>query len=252
MARQRRSTRPNRALLASATALVALMLGWPAAPARAQVVPDLTGETLQAAVLLPGTTLEVSGTCDPDGMSTFSFTASGLAEGPYPGTFTESGTFTMGPLVIDPFGLVNQQPLDFSATFTIFSGPTLITGTKSFAPEVALVSQNALCGAPVPTLVDIKHFQSGARYTAQIDTPAGVFSDSGTSPILEVSESTTVANVHASRFFEDFVSDSPAPVCEDDDDDQGEDEDEDEELESEAEHEHQAKDSDEDDDCDDD
>ena len=35
--------------------------------------------------------------CDLNGTSTFDFTTHGVATGPYPGTYTESGTLTVGP-----------------------------------------------------------------------------------------------------------------------------------------------------------
>ena len=61
---------------------------------------------------------------------------SGVAAGPYPGTFVESGTMTIGPQDIpeQQFGVPNAVGLVVSVDldFAITSGSTLITGTKSF------------------------------------------------------------------------------------------------------------------------
>src|SRR5207248_6940002 len=80
----------------------------------------------------------VTAACNPGGTSTISFELEGTAVGPYPGTFKESGTFTIGPVGPQvapnpPFGTV----LSAALTFTIFSGPTTITGTKTLAVNVS-------------------------------------------------------------------------------------------------------------------
>lgn len=96
-------------------------------PASASSLPGLGskgGETLDSFGTGPFT---VTGICDPTS-SSFTFSASGAARGPYPGTFGESGSFTLGP--ID--ATTGHYPLtSFSAIFTITSGSTTVSGTKS-------------------------------------------------------------------------------------------------------------------------
>jgi hypothetical protein len=76
----------------------------------------LTGEQLS------GSQFHFEGVCNPGGASTFTFTASGVADGPISGAFTESGTVTF-----DADGRI----LTFNASFTITAGATTVVGTKS-------------------------------------------------------------------------------------------------------------------------
>jgi hypothetical protein len=62
----------------------------------------------------------VSGNCI-NGGGNFTFSVSGTAYGPYPGTFTESGSFS----------ITNKVLSAFSASFTITSSAGNVTGTKS-------------------------------------------------------------------------------------------------------------------------
>jgi hypothetical protein len=63
------------------------------------------------------------------GNTTFTFQASGVATGPYPGTFEATATYVIGPHA--PF---QTSPIvSYSETFTIHSGETTITGTKEIA-----------------------------------------------------------------------------------------------------------------------
>jgi hypothetical protein len=103
------------------------LLGHITAVSAAPAPTLLTGETFQ-----PGTFTITGGSgCQPvdTGSSTFSFTASGVATGPVPGTYTEMGTFTTG-LDIN----VAATILTFDATFTIVNGgQTVATGTVTLA-----------------------------------------------------------------------------------------------------------------------
>jgi hypothetical protein len=54
---------------------------------------SLSGEHL---VATPPATI-TSGTCNPAGVSTFAVTSTGTASGPYPGTYVETITATLGP-----------------------------------------------------------------------------------------------------------------------------------------------------------
>src|SRR5438309_189442 len=75
----------------------------------------LTGEELTA-------TPDITTNCNPNGTSTVMFSASGVATGPYPGTFTEVGTATIGPQTVSPSGGSSLGTLlTFDAVFTIQS-----------------------------------------------------------------------------------------------------------------------------------
>ena len=148
-----------------------------AVPASASAVSTLTGEGLS------GTT-SGSASC---GTSTYS--ASGTSTGPYPGTFTESGSW--------PFAGA------LSATFTITSGSTTITGSKS-AP-----SDSTACGSSGGAPFAI--FQSNrGSYTATIHTPNGNFHDEGATTVV------VGINVNINRqldpLTESFTSSLTAPV----------------------------------------
>jgi hypothetical protein len=119
-----------------------------ALPATAAAVPTLTGESLRVS----GAGFTGTFDCSTGG----SYNASGTATGPYAGTFQESGGF--GPLPI------------LSATFTITSGTTTITGTKQ--------QSEPLFGCP-PLSVGAQR----AAYTATIQTTNGSFHDRGMSVV---------------------------------------------------------------------
>jgi len=83
--------RVARALCVSGAMCLLLLLTGPAVSLAApQPKPTLTGETFIGV-------LTVTATCDPTSNSTISYSVTGTATGPYPGTFTESGTATLGP-----------------------------------------------------------------------------------------------------------------------------------------------------------
>jgi hypothetical protein len=91
--------------------------------AHAATPSSLAGETLTSD-MVSGSTL--TGSCG-DGTTggTLMFSISGAATGPFPGTFKESGSFTMGPTG----GIVKG----FSSTFTITSAAGTVTGSKQLA-----------------------------------------------------------------------------------------------------------------------
>ncbi len=60
---------------------------------------------------------------------------SGIATGPFPGTFEETGTYVLGP---EASGVGSLRPLiDFQASYSIQSGSTTVTGTKHIPPDVS-------------------------------------------------------------------------------------------------------------------
>jgi hypothetical protein len=144
--------------------------GYLARPAGTQTaIAGLTGETLvQPGPGQPNGVLPTSYDCNPTGTSTVSFTASGNATGPYPGTFTETGTVTFGPQT-NPNGFATVT--SFEVEFVINSDAGTVNGTKSLAPNAttAVAFCNTVGGQIV---VD-------AQYVATITAPTGTAIDEG-------------------------------------------------------------------------
>ena len=118
--------------------------------ASACVVPppptiSLAGEYLRSE---PPATI-TSGTCNPAGVSTFTIVATGEATGPYPGTFVETITATVGPQTEEP------QPGQFRGDVTSATSVLDITSaagnvhvtttldTTSYAKGVCMTSNVA-------------------------------------------------------------------------------------------------------------
>jgi hypothetical protein len=182
-------------------------------------IASLTGETLAASELPPVGSSTVTGTCNPLTNSTFDFTVTGAATGPYTGTFTESGTFTVGPVLMP--GL-----LSFDSTFTITSPQGTVTGTKTFTGPLNV----GLCGLaafPPPASLNAHSIQGALSYTAQITTPTGSGTDSGTSVVTY--QDTGLRGLGNGFSFDENFTSTAAPPCDDDDDgDNGDDCDDDE------------------------
>ena len=89
--------------------------------------PSLAGEVMLGGADGGGTGMfEVTLRCGATSPSWWTYSASGVATGPYPGSFTESGT-----VYIDAPGTGATGPvLSLHADFTISSGSTVVTGTK--------------------------------------------------------------------------------------------------------------------------
>jgi hypothetical protein len=169
-------------------AAVAAVLGWAPAPAASAQVPStLTGQALVA------DPQDVDVTCEgsPSGF-TIRWEATGVASGPYPGTFTETGSHT-GP---------GDDVVDVS--FRIESPAGTVTGTKHNVPNAP--GSVLPCGNP-----------AGAgsfgllRYEATIDAPGGRFTDRGDADTFV---STPSPGSGTGTFSESFVSSlaSPLPV----------------------------------------
>ena len=133
-------------------------------------------------------------TCDTEGTSTVNWTAEGVATGPYPGTFTASGTLTIGPQTLPgahPPGPGNEGTVagpvtSFQESFTIHSGATTITGTKILDPQ----STSGTIGTcqtvdqfPVLDFFDghgtVVEVHAQTRYEASIQGPGGTTTDGG-------------------------------------------------------------------------
>lgn len=137
-----------------------------APPAMAATLPPtLTGELFSD----PAPTINAS--CNPDGISTVSFSAEGVATGPYPGTFTEVGTATIGPQTLSQGGGQSiGMLLSFDAVFSITSGSTDVAGTKMLsgpvtdsATQVAIGQCNTF--GPVQLVDVIDRFTVGYQAT---------------------------------------------------------------------------------------
>lgn len=171
---------------------LALFLAVPATHAGAQTAPpSMTGERLGG--IVPGTVTITSRSCNIAGQSTFTYEASGVAIGPYPGTFTEQGTVVLGP---QTFGDPTSGPpltgnvLALNATFEIISGAYVIHGEKHLGPVRedfigAFDNSGGCADLPSPTFpVGVNGTVTFARsrfleWTATIQGPEGTFTDHG-------------------------------------------------------------------------
>jgi hypothetical protein len=130
--------------------LILGVLGLRAVEAHAATPSSLAGETFTSRAVT-GSTL--TGACTGNEGS-FHFSVSGTAAGPFPGTFTESGSYNS-----NPDGLLS----DFSSTFTITSAAGAVTGSKVLA-GLSTATCTTEPDEPLTTLTVIN-----ATYTATID-----------------------------------------------------------------------------------
>lgn len=164
--------------------------------------PPLGGVTVGTTgeVLGPSVTTTLSGTCNP-GNSTITFHSSGAAVGPYPGTFTADGSFTLGPPT-NPTDASTRTLVDFTESFTITSLTGQVTGTKTATPPQAV---DDFC-VTVPG-----GFLAGANsarttYSAEISPPTGGrYRDTGQS-FTSVSGGNEPPYQPFGNFGEDFFS----------------------------------------------
>jgi hypothetical protein len=190
------------------------------APASFAQAASLTGESLESSTVFGSghqTTFN-NFTCDKDGTTTVSFQTTGVALGPYTGTFTETGTFTIGPqtdTTIDSRGVGGI--LAFQATFTILSDfpQGTVTGTKTLAPgaptQPTLAGGFGRCdadGSSPPNDVFAIVTNPFVVYEAQINATTGSRTDSGTGSVLIHSMPILPAVL---SFQEVFNSTEPAP-----------------------------------------
>lgn len=206
-------------LLALVVMVMLALVGPLAKTAKAQVVvpPTLQGEALRAQTSKADppvqdfggeVTVESSVVCTSNspGAGTIEYVASGPATGPYPGTFTETGTFTIAS---------GGDITSFTATFTIDSpigAPIEVSGTKS-AQEVtgAVRCANNVLGAEFLT---VEAPVAQVSYEAEIVTPSsGTFTDRGTTTVavetikgLGVEEEGLLFNADVASFQEGYLS----------------------------------------------
>lgn len=213
--------------------------------ATAQTGPSLTGETL----LQPGVSPQTrpSGcTTRGNGRTTYTFSTTGLASGPYNGTFQETVTVTVGPQTIpvpNPFGfpLLAGPIVRFDAQFRIDSQAPAATVTGSKRVVGSLPAGTGTCrefdnepftvpGGPTLILTGVeKQADASVRYAATIRTATGSLRDRGTSQVRFIESfindplGLPIRRVH--QFMETFQSTGVTPG---DDDDGSDDDDSDE------------------------
>ncbi len=151
-----------------ALAVVAALAG--ASAAGSQAGGTLTGEFLVGSTGATSYQGEVD--CNPAGTSTLTATATGPAFGPYPGTFEETATVTVG----------GGQVLSAQSEFTIFSDDTRIEGTKEL---LASPSGVGACERTITSTTCTESFFSSSvvTYTATIIGPTGTSATSGTATL---------------------------------------------------------------------
>jgi hypothetical protein len=148
-------------------------------PAQAQVAPSLLGEFLSGNTIFG--TFSATVNCD-SAVTTVNASASGVAIGPYPGTFDENVMLTLGPQDSNGVSVVESAQADFR----IYSGDTVITGTKQLAVggQSSAICETreepaGQCSARTTT------FSAGAvvDYQATITTPTETVSETGTASL---------------------------------------------------------------------
>jgi hypothetical protein len=167
-------------ILSALGLMVGLLVGAAAIATTAQAAtPTLEGEKLFAGLDegLPAETsmYEVTLRCGAASPSWWSYSASGNATGPYPGSFTETGTV----YVDGPGDGSNVPVLTVQSEFAIQSGTTVISGTR----ELKMVPTNNGSCLALNDTADSK-FNVTTTYTATIDTASGSFTDSGASTVI--------------------------------------------------------------------
>ena len=203
-----------RTLSVLAVTIAVLALNVPAASAQVPP-PTLTGETFLGGLFTTEpSSVVTSASCNPTGTSTFTYQVTGPAAGPYVGTFTETGTVTIGPQLNagnPPTGTVTS----WTASFTIASATGNVTGSKSLpagAPPIV-----GICTEGGDVFIAQRAAATGAQdildYTATITVPGGTqYSDHGRS---EASINDFPTEPSFDNFFEQFVSEqaTTTPVC---------------------------------------
>lgn len=208
----------SRSLAKLAVTITVAGLALFASAARAQIAPPvLTGEEMTA---FGAAGPLITTNCNPNDISTVTFSASGVVnDGPYPGTFTEVGTATIGPQTLSPGGGQSIGTLlTYDAVFTIHSAAGEVNGTKTLAFPVTEPGTQVATGQcntfnnNVELEDAIDRFT--VRYAAQISTPEGTFADRGLVPLVAVQRVRALGppvQDSFDSFIEDFLSDLPAP-----------------------------------------
>ena len=173
--------RPVRFMLFRFILALSAFLG--ASPAAAQTLPpSLQGEIFQAASYRASSEVDISANCTmtPGETVTITYSAKGIAYGPYPGTFTESGRVT---ILLTHF-LGSQQVVgtvtSWTANFTIDSAVGQVRGTKTLDPSA--LQNIGVCQEWVydRKLWNVMAAFGGLEYEATISSAGARYADEGT------------------------------------------------------------------------
>lgn len=208
---------PRRTLLA----LLALVLAALAVQSAGATGGETGSATLEGEELFQPVGTNVTSNCNPGGISTVSWTATGNASGPFNGTFTATGTATIGPqtfgapIPIIP-GTLAGPILSFEESFTISSvdPPATITGTKTHQPGQDIQQSQGTCAALGLVVV----LATQPLYEAEIEQ------GNDTQQVAGEANISLFGTPLPSSFSQTFLSSTP--IC--DDDDRGHDESDDE------------------------
>ena len=173
------------ALLLPAVALASSRSSATAAP------PTLTGESFDASEYVGAPPYPFFLVCGNSPTSGPYFSFDGTANGPYPGTFTESGTIEYNPTVFNDEYYFGEGPVTgFSTNFAILSANGDVTGSETLIPTgapaacwesaggggVEIGTCNPFIGPSTPCPIK-------TEYTVTIVTSTGTYQDHGTSSV---------------------------------------------------------------------
>lgn len=197
-----------RTLMAIVAALLAAALLAVANPVAAQTAPPgLGGETLEGDPTITNCNVSVFG-------GTFTYKVSGVATGPYPGTFTERGTVAVGPEDEQS----RQEITDLSASFSISSPNGDVVGTKVYVPNDGPY-QNPATGECSEGFFGESNsgrafvYYPELVYQAKITTPDGqTCTQEGFASLSLVEGSSVLPDSFTESFYNDL--NNPNPSCE--------------------------------------
>ena len=192
-----------------AAAILAAALLVLANPVEAQTTPTgLGGEELNSS-----NPIITSCNVNEEEGGTFTYQVSGVASGPYIGTFTETGTVSVGPAGLS----LRQRITALSAQFTINSsnGEVVVSGTKQYVPtgDPNLNAANGRC-------TDYYGLTSGTafvykddlRYEATISTPDGqTCTQQGPSALTLIQGLSSMPDQFNEQYYNDLSN--PTPIC---------------------------------------
>jgi hypothetical protein len=110
--------------------------------------------------------------------ATFSYTASGVATAPYPGTFTERGTVTVETSSVNENAGFSGPITSWDVQFRIDSGAGVVEGTKSL--DTGFASTGECTDPSGGSGLTVRFGRATLDYEARIQTAAGLFRDHGT------------------------------------------------------------------------
>ena len=170
---------------AAAAAAIAALAALAAPAAFAAKEPPADPNPPLAGELLTGTIPQLqSANCNETGTSVFTYRVTGVATGPYPGTFEETVTATVGPQTDPTYhpvpGLRFGPITHITARFTIFSPLGTVTGTKQlYRPSMLGVCDDQALSSPTGCTATFFQADAVVTYDARITTPLGTSTDHG-------------------------------------------------------------------------